>query len=509
MGIWTRTIIYIKRNKRRCILLLLILTIISSALMICFAVWRSSQDRIEELRKNYGNSFILAPNITDSSKEDTTLWEKEVTDNGVVQYRYKGPYLSNEIVDKVASVEGIEDFSIEQEITLNFDNITFIPGLFADLIKIEEKENDPDLFDTLIIAKDNLARGYSKSEFSNFFRTNAFELIKGRHSQEQDQKKVIISDALAKKNYLGLGDNIHAVLNKHSIDNGDPNIIYYEVNLEIVGIYHVNTVQIVSEYTVEPDIAENFMFVDINTAQEARRAYFEAVDLHKEPPYQAVTFFVKDPKDLDQVLEKVQKIEGIDWYYFVLRPDETAYQSALKPLSNMTRISIFMMIFVLVVCVVLLVLILRMWIGSRRKEMGVLLSIGNSKRSIAGQLILEGLLILVTAVILSGGIAAGVSNGIGNWMLSGMNAQAQRGENARNEEIRTQEPPAAAEDMQAFSQQFEVKAEAPAPETVDCQVTILIVIGTAGILALVLTMTTIFSARRVLKLKPKEILSML
>ena len=306
-----------------------------------------------------------------------------------------------------------------------------------------------------------------------------------------------------------MGDNIHAVLNKRSIDGSDPDIIFYEVDLEIIGIFHVNTVQVVSEYTVEPDIAENFMFSDVNVAQEGRRAYFEAVDLHKEPPYQAVTFFVKDPKDLDQVLEKVQKIEGIDWYYFVLRPDETAYQSALKPLSNMTRISIFMMIFVLVVCVVLLVLILRMWIGSRRKEMGVLLSIGNSKRSIAGQLILEGLLILVTAVILSGGIAAGVSNGIGNWMLSGMNAQAQRGENARNEEIRTQEPPAAAEDMQAFSQQFEVKAEAPAPETVDCQVTILIVIGTAGILALVLSITTIISAREILKLKPKEILSLL
>ncbi|MCG4808251.1 FtsX-like permease family protein, partial [Collinsella aerofaciens] len=65
--------------------------------------------------------------------------------------------------------------------------------------------------------------------------------------------------------------------------------------------------------------------------------------------------------------------------------------------------------------------------------MGILLSIGNSKRSIAGQFILEGVLILAVSVILAGGMAAGVSNGIGNWMLSGMNAQAQRVENARNE----------------------------------------------------------------------------
>ena len=113
------------------------------------------------------------------------------------------------------------------------------------------------------------------------------------------------------------------------------------------------------------------------------------------------------------------------------------------------------------------------------------------------------------SVILAGGMAAGVSNGIGNWMLSGMNAQAQRGENARNEEISTQELPAAVEDMQAFIQQFEVKAEAEAPETVDCQVTLPIVLGSAGILSLVLTVVTIFSAKEVLKLKPKEILSLL
>ena len=218
---------------------------------------------------------------------------------------------------------------------------------------------------------------------------------------------------------------------------------------------------------------------------------------------------MKDPKDLDQVLEKVQNIEGIDWYYFVLRPDDTAYQSALKPLQNMTRISLFMMAFVIVICIILLVLILRMWIGSRRKEMGILLCIGNSKRSIAGQFILEGVMILAVSVILAGGMAAGVSNGIGNWMLSGMNAQAQRVENARNEEISTQELPAAAEDMQAFIQQFEVKAEAEALETVDCQVTLPIVLGSAGILSLVLAVVTIFSAKEVLKLKPKEILSLL
>ncbi len=59
--------------------------------------------------------------------------------------------------------------------------------------------------------------------------------------------------------------------------------------------------------------------------------------------------------------------------------------------------------------------------------MGILLCIGNSKRSIAGQFILEGVMILAVSVILAGGMAAGVSNGIGNWMLSGTECPGAEG----------------------------------------------------------------------------------
>ena len=51
-----------------------------------------------------------------------------------------------------------------------------------------------------------------------------------------------------------------------------------------------------------------------------------------------------------------------------------------------------------------------MWVGTRRKETGILLAIGNGGRSIASQFLIEGLLILAISVALSGMLAAGVSN---------------------------------------------------------------------------------------------------
>ena len=106
MGVLARATLYIKRNKRRCLLLLLILTIISSTLMICFAVWKSSQDGIDELRKTYGSNFNMEIN---NNFEDSSLWES-YTDpiTGAEAYNYKGSRLNDDVIEKVMSVQGIK-----------------------------------------------------------------------------------------------------------------------------------------------------------------------------------------------------------------------------------------------------------------------------------------------------------------------------------------------------------------------------------------------------------------
>ena len=508
MGVWTRATLYIKRNKRRCLLLLLILTIISSTLMVCFAVWRSSQDGIEELRKTYGSNFNMEIN---NNFEDSSLWEF-YTDpiTGAESYNYKGTRLNDDVIDKVMSVKGIKAVCKEVETTLYFGNLEFIPGLHAS--EAELKKSDPQSFEGEaynpdVTAKEGRLLGYSRSELSDYFRTNSYELVEGRHLTEQDKDKILISDVLAKKNHLALGDTICGEQNKYLTELGDPSEVIYKKEFEIVGIFHVNVSQVISEYTLEEEIAANYMFAACSTIQELRQKDAQLQGVNNGPLYDKVSFFVYDPGKMNDIIKVVCEIEGVNWDSVKIKPDDTAYQSSLKPLQNMSKISIFMIVFVLVICIILLVLILRMWVGTRRKEMGILLSIGNGRRSIAGQFLIEGLLILAISVVLSGILATGVSNGIGNWMLSGVNQQGKKSSEKLGKDI--QEPPAAAEDMQAFNQQFQIESKAKVPETINCHVTILIILGTAGVLSLVLAVVTILSAREILKLKPKEILSLL
>ena len=82
--------------------------------------------------------------------------------------------------------------------------------------------------------------GYNKSELSYYFQTNTVELIEGRHVCETDRNVVIISDEVAEKNQLNIGDHITGELSKCILDGGDKDYIYCEVELEIIGIFHAN-----------------------------------------------------------------------------------------------------------------------------------------------------------------------------------------------------------------------------------------------------------------------------
>ncbi len=76
---------------------------------------------------------------------------------------------------------------------------------------------------------------------------------------------------MAKKNHLALGDTICGEQNKYLTELGDPSVIIYKKNFEIVGIFHVNVSQVISEYTLEEEIAENYMFAACSTIQELRQ----------------------------------------------------------------------------------------------------------------------------------------------------------------------------------------------------------------------------------------------
>lgn len=86
--------------------------------------------------------------------------------------------------------------------------------------------------------------------------------------------------------------------------------------------------------------------------------------------------------------------------------------------------------------VLLLALLLSLWINARRKEVGILLSIGLKQASILGQFITESILIAIPALVSAYFLSNYTARAIGNTVLanvtSGVTKQASKAAQASN-----------------------------------------------------------------------------
>lgn len=491
----------------RVIVLFFALTAISIILLISLALWNGSSEGIEEIKETYGGAFVVTPAFPlpdEGNKAYSPYWEPIGEESE--EYRYIGPLLDTDMIKEIRTVSGINNYCVEQTMDISFQEMDFLPGIHASTMeKIQEGEeslNEDEPYDPAIAGKTISPKGYNKSELSTYFRTNAFEVKEGRHIQEGDQNKAIISDALAERNNLHLGDTIQADINDYTVSLGDKDRIYWEKDLEIIGIFHVNTYQIISDYMAEQDIAENFIFTDLNVMQDAKKEYFSVINYNKEPSFYKVTFFVNDPENLQKAMKEAKQIEEIQWQYFYMEPDDTMYQSALKPLQNIRIITMVLSGVTMVVSLILLFLMLRIWIGGRQKEIGILYSLGETKGRITVQFMSENLLILCMALIFSILIASQISEEIGGKTLQAMNTRLDK-KYGEAEEVELTD----AKDLLEFNEQFQVSAEVDSPEKINTNLSLKTVLIASMLSVTMVILATVISIVKMLRLKPKYLLT--
>ena len=491
MNTWKRAVTYLVKNKVRCVLLLLVLAVISTIMMFSLCLKNGVQESVENLQETYGSNFVV----------------KEDVKNEGERPRFDEKTIQN-ICDNIQKTEKIQDTCIEvRRLSFYYDKLEFLQGLSAEVMKIDE---DPEMLEEdYYYTKVMMPYGYNKSELSHYFQTNTLELIEGRHICETDRNVVIISDKVAEKNHLKIGDHITGEVSELIANGGDMNIILGKVELEIIGIFHANITQVTNEYTIEWEIIENLQFVDAVTMVEMTRVCDEYNDEVWPPLPATLYFYVDNPDELEAIIKRVKEREDIDWEGLMVEVNDSTYQSALSPLQTINGLAVFLFVFILIVCVVLLTLILRMWMKTRKKEMGILLSIGVGQKKIICQFLLEGFIILFIAVLLSVGVTATVSDKVGNRILEQMNG-AEKSRREQQEEIKERIEKgevASEEEYMTLVDQLTVVTEVEAPEELACNLTYSNVVTTVVILMIVLIIVTIVSSREILKMRPKDILS--
>ncbi|QPK93619.1 ABC transporter permease [Actinomyces sp. zg-332] len=306
------------------------------------------------------------------------------------------------IVEKVKSVGGISSNDLRTITEVDLMNLKKVP------LKMERSTYTPEQEEILKTMGD--LQGNEDTRLDNKFVGGALKLTSGRHIKKTDVNKVLVHEEFAKLNNLKIGDKISVTPSKNRSVNLNKNL-NTKVDLEIVGLFSGSNQ---NRATHEIELIENILMADIKTATQL------CGDSKENLQYQDAKFYVSDPAKLNEIINKVKKL-NIDWSKYTVTSSDKNFLSLTTSLDAMDKLINQLIIGSIIISSIILSLVLAFWINGRIHETGVLLSLGISKRNIVLQYIVELLMIAVFSFIASIGSGILIAQKLGDSLVKQAN----------------------------------------------------------------------------------------
>ena len=326
---------YVFRKRTRTALIFLILTLILAVIYAGFSIMKTSEKMTNAI--NSANDFGVKIRSLKSEKFNAESFESVGKELGAEKiYQYEGVVeLKN---GKVVTGE---------QVVMRED----LPGYLGNAVMLQAISN---------VGKDPL------------FRSEVFKVIEGKNTAREETGKVLVHEALAKKNQWKIGDKVNLkVLGEEK-----------ELELLIQGIFSGKKQE---KYTgMSSDFSENMMFIDYATMAQV---------FGKKKLVTSLKILVADSEKLVSLKTELNKED------YEMIEEENQFSGMVESL-DMVKQMIFMMIMAVIGAgIVVLSLVLILWVRERMYEIGILLAIGRSKMKIVGQFILELVLVSLPAMI--------------------------------------------------------------------------------------------------------------
>ena len=437
MSMVKRAFLYLQRKKVRTALLFLLLFVLSLSLTVGVTVWGSVGAATEEVQDRLGTSFVVKMNPGLTGPFETVRLK-----SGGTQDVCCGPRADRRLIEAIMGIEGIAAYNAEAYQIVYAEDFAPVAGgwsIAADEYKQtmeanpEMVENQPegelDLEDYQLWGHTLMAYANSDTALYSSFRTGAFLLTDGRHIQPDDTHKVMLSEELAERNGLQVGDFITIGQRRGMFDGSardDKMDSLGAIELEIVGIFHVNGYQPINRFTKENDIIYNQIMIDLNTCEEFGTWYYidRYEDYVSDFYFSNIVFFVDEPERLTEIVDAVGNLDSMNPDVFSITEDDTMYRSTVEPLDSGRNLVTAAMAAVAAGCVVVLLIVSTMWIRSRRKEVAIYLSLGFRKRSILGQFMVETVLVAFVAFVAAAAVSQPVAAAAGSRIAASAVEQA-------------------------------------------------------------------------------------
>lgn len=381
MNFLKRAVRYCWRQKIRSIILLLVCTLLSSAALIALSVGHATAEGADEVKQTVGASIRVE--IDSGNRENYGPGTEN--DNGM-SYQYNGDYITQDVIDAIAKVEGVVSYSAESEggyygAAVNFD---YFPGAF---------NVDVSGHGQLVPYTVTMNSGLSVK-----FLNGTYTLEEGRHILPEDSFAVLISQELAEKNHLSVGDTITL----YSLDTQQ------EDDFEIVGIFS-GTEGMSKDAMMADGIAANQGYIDMNSY----------LKMWNETTLElgSLDVYVDSAENVEDVLKTIQNLPEIKGKTFTFSTDTEDFDLISNPLSSLQKMVDTAVTVIAITGAAVIALLLILWTRGRKKEAGILMAVGRSKLEIVLQFLAENLFIAIPAAAASFGLSVLLADQVGAFLI--------------------------------------------------------------------------------------------
>ncbi|MGE7625146.1 ABC transporter permease [Viridibacillus sp. NPDC096237] len=476
MNFIKRAFLSVRARKGKSLILFTVFLVVANLTLAGFAMQNVTETASDLARKKLGVEVTLG---LDHEKLQKHI-EKQVEENP--NERINIPEISTDEADKLAKSSYVKKFNYLKEAYGLTDG--FKP------IEVDEKEsegavafagggqNDDREMPNIAIT------GVRSSDLLKGFTEGTEKIIKGRPitAEDKGKKVALIEKQLAKQNKLKVGDKV-----KIKTDDGKS-----KIKVEIIGIYESH------DTSQKPPIAFMNPSNKIYVTCESLKGFSQNKDM-KGTPIDSAAYYLTDPDHID-AFKALGKKTDIDFDLFKLDAHDALYKKMVGPIENMATTSKWIVYMVSITGSIILGLIIMLTIKERRKELGILLAIGEKKGKLIGQLLVEVVCIAVLAFSLSIFTGGAVSQKMGDNLLQKEITASEEQENNSGQQSQGMVT------SSASVMDGDLDKDVDPIDNIDVSVTSQDILNLGGLGLLIAILATLLPALSILRLNPKDIL---
>ena len=465
----------LKKNIGKTILLFVIIVVITNLVIAGLSIQSATQKSMDQIRSSLGNDVTLSVDFRNMMKN-----------------REPGEAVSNEtsltttMADSLKDLKYVESYNYQISTSADSDSISAVETE-SDNSNNQQDTNKPnDQSEQASNQGDFTISANTTMEYLDSFTNSNYTLTDGRllTSDDANTNNCVIETNLASDNDLSVGDTFTIITTVN-----DETIIQ---ELTIVGIYEIQSTNEIGAAHFNNPV--NTIYTDLSVGQTLTGSSKNIT---------SAIYYLDDPENAEAFVKLAKKQSDIDFDTFSLDANDRLYQQNASSLESMQSFAKMFVWIVVIAGSAILCLILALTIRNRYYEIGVLLSLGQSKVKIIAQQLIEIGLIAVVAFVISLGTGQLTSHYMGNMLESSSSLNVmqmdQKGDQPNDHQQKT--------NKQTKENFLGNMIQGPSNQELDVSITGENVVQLAGVTAAICIVSIAVPAAYVLRLTPRQILS--